>query len=1453
MKTLIFWILVLTIVSVSNAQNVYIPDENFKNYLIEEGRDTDGDGEISYSEAENIGDIRIFTEEIIDFTGIEAFVNLWYFYCTETYITSLDLSNKKLLVELHCHHNNRLTSLNVTGCTSLEILECYNNNLTSLDVSSCKALKTLDCKCNYNLIGQSLDLTGCVALQTLWCGGNGLINLNVTKNENLGFLYCWSNQLTSLDLSNNPRLALLMCDRNELTSLDLSQTNVIWLDCSSNNLTSLDIRNSENHIMLNFEADDNNLTCINVDDELADHSAWVVDPGVRFSNDCGDFITIPDPNFEQALIDLGIDSDNAVNHKILRSDAEGVTTLDISNPTANPNLPNVSGAVSDLTGIEAFINLTTLDCSKNQLENLNFSQNSALTQLICSENILLSLNISANPELVDLRCDNNLLGKLYVSNNTALDILWCQHNQIKSLDLSNNTLLRYLICHHNYIYNIDLSNNGMLSSFAIGSNLIEYIDVSQNPDLQYLACNDLQLSGLDVSSNLMLSTLACFNSQLTDLDLSQNINLVDLICSDNELTSLDVRNGNNSILQAFDATNNPSLTCIQVDNETDANAGLPPYDTWQKDATAGYSEDCEHFGLTYVPDDNFEQALIYMEYDDVLDDYVLTSNISGITLLDVSNKSIGDLTGIEDFISLIYLNCSNNHLSELDISNIQTLKLLVCNNNMLPVLDVSQNLPLQRISCSNNLLTSLDVSQHASLLILECGGNDLPGLNVSNNTLLNTLECSNNPLGTLDVLQNLVLERLYCGSNQLSTLDIRQNSDLIYLHCSHNSLKQLDVSNNTNLQLIHCAGNDLESLDVSNHPQLFGLFCYENRLESLDLSNNPVLSELWCRDNELEELNVKNGNNANVTTFEADENLLSCITVDDELADHTDWKTDPGVIFSNDCGYNTQRGESVDVLPVDETTETTPVEVTFEAVNLSGNTSLETTETGPEFPSGFAFGDPLTYYDVSTTAEFLGPVQIAIDYSGMVFDNEEGLRLLHYESNQWLDVTTMLDTDNDMIYGEVTSLSPFGILEDIEPPVFSENSDIIINDPGPTGAYVEFDIPTATDNSPGVVVEQTDGTGLTSGSFFPLGATTLSYLATDVAGNTATCSFDVILNNLPPVIDEIIAPVDPFSLGTEATVTVLFTDDNLVEAKIDWGDGTDIMYGDIIDQSITWNYTYSTPGVYPVSVQLIDIGGKTAEETYRYIVVYDPAGGFVTGGGWINSPPGAYVDDPLLEGKANFGFVSKYKKGSNIPEGNTEFQFNAGDLKFKSTSYYWLVIAGSKAKFKGEGIINGLGTYGFMISAIDGDLKDNGEDRFRIKIWDMADETDIYDNEIETDENEDPTTELGGGSIVIHTPKTKGSGVLNEGFESFDNDGDIMPGMLIYPNPSKDNINIIVSGKQEQSIQLKIYNSTGQLIYISSGKGMINEEISLKDNQSGLYTVIAVVDGKLIIQKVLIE
>jgi hypothetical protein len=172
------------------------------------------------------------------------------------------------------------------------------------------------------------------------------------------------------------------------------------------------------------------------------------------------------------------------------------------------------------------------------------------------------------------------------------------------------------------------------------------------------------------------------------------------------------------------------------------------------------------------------------------------------------------------------------------------------------------------------------------------------------------------------------------------------------------------------------------------------------------------------------------------------------------------------------------------------------------------------------------------------------------------------------------------------------------------------------------------------------------------------------------------------------------------------------------------------------------------PGVYEIALSVTDNDGGVGQSNFRYVVVYDPEGGFVTGGGWIDSPEGAYLFDPALSEKANFGFVSKYKKGATLPTGNTEFNFKAGDLNFHSDTHDWLVVTGSDyARFKGTGTVNGGicatgDPYKFHIWAGDGD-----PDTFRIKIWcedeGTGEEMDLYDNGFDQ--------AIGGGSIVIHT------------------------------------------------------------------------------------------------------
>jgi hypothetical protein len=255
----------------------------------------------------------------------------------------------------------------------------------------------------------------------------------------------------------------------------------------------------------------------------------------------------------------------------------------------------------------------------------------------------------------------------------------------------------------------------------------------------------------------------------------------------------------------------------------------------------------------------------------------------------------------------------------------------------------------------------------------------------------------------------------------------------------------------------------------------------------------------------------------------------------------------------------------------------------------------------------------------------------------------------------------------------------------------------------------------------------------------------------------------VSVNNVAPQITTpIVVPIAPIATGTPITVSWTFTDPGVDtwSCKISWDQP--ILFGSLFASSgKTCSATTSSlpAGIYTVTVYVQDDDGGSDQQTATaYIVVYDPSAGFVTGGGWIDSPAGAYVANPSLTGKANFGFVAKYKKGQSAPDGNTEFQFHEGNLNFKSASYEWLVVAGARAQFKGKGTINGAGNFGFMLTAIDGQTSGGGGvDKFRMKIWvinsDGSEGQVVYDNQMGAGVDDALTTTLGGGSIQIQSSK----------------------------------------------------------------------------------------------------
>ena len=279
--------------------------------------------------------------------------------------------------------------------------------------------------------------------------------------------------------------------------------------------------------------------------------------------------------------------------------------------------------------------------------------------------------------------------------------------------------------------------------------------------------------------------------------------------------------------------------------------------------------------------------------------------------------------------------------------------------------------------------------------------------------------------------------------------------------------------------------------------------------------------------------------------------------------------------------------------------------------------------------------------------------------------------------------------------------------------------------------------------------------------------------------------------------------------------------------------------------------------------KVVVTAGSGCDISTAYIPVFDANSNFVTGGGWIESPIVTNVEYMFTSGKANFGFVSKYKKGSSQVDGNTEFQFSAGGLNFKSNTHEAgsLVISGSRATYRGTGTINGQSGYKFVVVAIDGQWNNQtNPDRFRIKITRTADDVVVYDNQFGSDENTANATILGdngkgGGSIVIHEAKAPAKKSAEIEIQS----GNVADASLkAYPNPFSDRVYFDLQWNRDGHALLEIFDARGAKVStlynnrVEAGE-QYRIEYAPTNVVPGMMMYRLVVDGEVINGKILYQ
>ena len=444
--------------------------------------------------------------------------------------------------------------------------------------------------------------------------------------------------------------------------------------------------------------------------------------------------------------------------------------------------------------------------------------------------------------------------------------------------------------------------NGAMNAANLGIEDLTGIEFFTS--LRFLYCNGNNLTRLDLSQNDDLMLINCSNNSLYNLNLSQNSDLTTLYANNNAFFELNLANGNNSNMGTLDITDNPNLSCVNVDANVVGN--IPS--GWQKDANASYSDACSPCVLT-IPDANFKSALL--SHNPVID----TDGNGEIECLEaayfdgtmnVEQMNISNMTGIEKFYSLPLLYCGNNQITELDLSNSKNLVGVYCFNNQLTQLDIANgnnsnmlamyaifNASLSCIKIDPNFTPPTDGSWqidatatynpncvYASCMV------SFPDANFKNAILNHNPVIDTDGDGDIDCSE----ASAFTGTLELSNQSISDFSsisafkNITGLNCSLNNITDLDLSANTSLTTLNCSRTLLTDLDISTYSSITSLNCSIN--------------------NQLVSLNIANGNNSNFTNFVGTNNSgVSCIKIDAGFTPPTDgsWLKDANTIYDSNC------------------------------------------------------------------------------------------------------------------------------------------------------------------------------------------------------------------------------------------------------------------------------------------------------------------------------------------------------------------------------------------------------------------------------------------------------------------------------------------------------------------------------------------------------------------------
>lgn len=853
----------------------------------------------------------------LDISGLSS---LYYLECGSNQLTSINASGCKRLSAFYFSNNSDLATLNLSGCTALENLNCENLKLIDLNIAGCTALKTL--KCSNNKLNKidvtdltslttldfsknqlteatfknlpvltslnvsenvltSLDLNGLTALTSLYCSKNQIANLDLTTTSKLTSLSCSNNNLSQLVVKNLLKLSSFNCSFNNLAELDI--VNLIYLNyldcsnnkiknlslysssslsslyCGNNEITSLDLRG----IRLSYLTCSNNkLTSLYIKNERTESLDFSNNPTLTYI--CSDDSQLT--NINNLIAQYGYTNCTADSACSLKNDILFIQDPDFKTKLLSADVTNNVAKNSNKTAIKIDVN-NDGEIQSSEIENIAYLD-------VSGANILDLKGVLYFEKLVQLNCSGNNLSILDLIGLKFITDLNCSKNQLTQLKIEGLTTLETLNCSNNKLTAFDNTSVYYfpnLKTLDCSINNFSALDFNPVNKIETVLCNDNKLVRANFIDLKSLITLNCSKNELSITDFKGLGNLITLDCSKNQLKTLSITD--QIKLNTFNCDDN-LLISLYLKNGT-------------KNTTLSFNGNP---GLSYVcvePTKNTAIKNLISTYgyancvtytDCLYNDIVLIPDAKFKAKLVKASANSGTQTVMDANDKYIVVDVNKN--GEIEISEaLMVYKLNVISSDIASLEGILKFTNIRELYCGFNRLTTLDVSTLTELDDFNCSDNSIATLNITGLKKLTKFSCSSNKIETLDLSAAKEIKYLNTYGGQLSTLNIKGLTKLESIEIWGNSFakkKTLDLSEFINLTNLICSSMELNGLKLPNAPKLERLDCSINYLTNLDLSNLN-LKTLICFRNQLKTLDVNNS--SNLSTLDCNSNLLESLFI----------------------------------------------------------------------------------------------------------------------------------------------------------------------------------------------------------------------------------------------------------------------------------------------------------------------------------------------------------------------------------------------------------------------------------------------------------------------------------------------------------------------------------------------------------------------------------------------